>query len=213
MSRRHVWVAVTFALLWLFSPARSADAQKMYKWTDKDGNVHFSNVAPQGEEPPASSGLTGVEAQPGAATDDTSATASTGEAARRNNEAPKDQPGLPPAKETPSVSDEVFSSQVSATRSKLRREIAQAKDESREASEQLAVAKRLNEESQQPGLAMLQRAMDPQVKAESDEDAIRAKKAKADAKIADIRAQYETLRNEATKRNGGSQPSWWLPIE
>ena len=210
MSRRHVWVAVTFALVWLLSPARSADAQKMYKWTDKDGNVHFSNVAPQGGTPDETPSTSGVEAAGGS---DGAAPAPSGEAARRNNEAANELRGNPPEKETSSISDELFSSQVSATRSKLRRELAQAKDESRQASEQLAEAKRLNAESQQPGLAMLQRAMDPQVKAESDEDAIRAKKAKADAKIVDIRAQYETLKTEATKRNGGTLPSWWLPIE
>lgn len=210
MSRRYVWVAVTFAIVWLFSLARSADAQKMYKWTDQDGKVHFSNVAPQGEEPQESSGVTGVEAQ---GAEGASTPAPTGEAVRNNNEAPNQVAGSPPDSANSSVSDEAFSSQVSATRSRLRRQLRQAKDEATEASTQLAEAKRLNQESQQPGLAMLQRAMDPQVKAESDEDAIRSRKAKADAKIADIRAQYEALRTEATKRNGGTLPSWWLPIE
>jgi Domain of unknown function (DUF4124) len=210
MSRRHVWVAVIFALVWLISSARSADAQKMYKWTDQDGKVHFSNVAPQGDEPQQSAGVSGTEAQGAVGA---SAAAPTGEAASSNNEEPNEVAENLPDSGTSSVSDEAFSSGVSATRSRLRRELAQAKDEAREASEQLAEAKRLNQESQQPGLAMLQRAMDPQVKAESDEDAIRSRKAKADAKIADIRAQYDALRAEATKRNGGTQPSWWLPIE
>jgi hypothetical protein len=210
MSRRHVWVAVIFALVWLISSARSADAQKMYKWTDQDGKVHFSNVAPQGDEPQQSAGVSGTEAQDAVGA---SAAAPTGEAASSNNEEPNEVAENLPDSGTSSVSDEAFSSGVSATRSRLRRELAQAKDEAREASEQLAEAKRLNQESQQPGLAMLQRAMDPQVKAESDEDAIRSRKAKADAKIADIRAQYDALRAEATKRNGGTQPSWWLPIE
>jgi hypothetical protein len=209
MSRRHVWVAVIFALVWLISSARSADAQKMYKWTDQDGKVHFSNVAPQGDEPQQSAGVSGTEAQGAVG----ASAAPTGEAAGSNNEEPNEVAENLPDSGTSSVSDEAFSSGVSATRSRLRRELAQAKDEAREASEQLAEAKRLNQESQQPGLAMLQRAMDPQVKAESDEDAIRSRKAKADAKIADIRAQYDALRAEATKRNGGTQPSWWLPIE
>jgi hypothetical protein len=210
MSRRHVWVAVIFAVGWSLSPARSADAQKMYKWTDQDGKVHFSNVAPQGDEPQQPSGVSGTQAQDAVGA---SAPAPTGEAASTNNEAPNEVAENLPDSATSSVSDEAFSSEVSATRSRLRRELTQAKDEAREASEQLAEAKRLNQESQQPGLAMLQRAMDPQVKAESDEDAIRSRKAKADAKIADIRAQYDALRAEATKRNGGTQPSWWLPIE
>ena len=212
MSRRHVWVAVTFALVWLFWPARFADAQKMYKWTDQDGKVHFSNVAPQSEEPQESAGAGaggGAEPQGGV---EASAPVAAGEASR-TNEAPPNEVANATGAANSAVSDETFSSQVSATRSRLRRELAQAKDEAREASVQLEEAKRLNQESQQPGLAMLQRAMDPQVKAESDEDAIRSRKAKADAKIADIRAQYEALRTEATKRNGGTLPSWWLPIE
>ena len=209
MSRRQLWVAVIFAVVWSLAPARSAHAQKMYKWTDRDGKVHYSNVAPQGDTPDETPSSHGVETQGGA---DAAAAAVTGDAARTNNEAPNEVPGLPPDGRS-SVSDEVFSSQVSATRSRFRRELAQAKDESREAAEALAEAKRLNDASKEPGLEMLQRALDPKKQESSDEDTIKAKKAKADAKIADIRAQYEKLKAEATTRNGGAAPSWWLPIE
>jgi hypothetical protein len=193
---------MTFTLVWLFSPARYADAQKMYKWTDKGGKVHFSNVAPSGEQPEEASGVTGIEAQGPAA-----------EPVKRISEAPNEVRGLPPDAGKSAVSDEAFSSQASATRSRLKRELAQAKEDARDATDKLAAAKRQNEAAKQPGLEMLQNAFDAEKKAASDEDSIRGRKEKAEAKVTDIRTEYEKLHEEAVKRNGGAQPSWWLPIE
>ena len=38
------WVTFVLAFAWLSLGVGDAAAQKLYKWTDKDGKVHFSNV-------------------------------------------------------------------------------------------------------------------------------------------------------------------------
>ena len=48
MSRQG-FVTLVLALVWLSFSAGQAVAQKLYKWTDKGGQVHFSNVGPGGE--------------------------------------------------------------------------------------------------------------------------------------------------------------------
>ena len=64
MSRRHAIAAIVLGFAWLTFAAQDATAQKVYKWKDKDGKVHFSNVAPANEAgAEESSGVTGIEAQ------------------------------------------------------------------------------------------------------------------------------------------------------
>ena len=43
------WATFVLAFAWLLHGAGDVAAQKVYKWTDKDGKVHFSNVGPGGE--------------------------------------------------------------------------------------------------------------------------------------------------------------------
>ena len=201
MSRRHAFAATTLALAWLLSPARFADAQKMYKWTDQNGKVHFSNVAPPGEavdEQP--SGLQGVEAS--SAPPSAPASVSTPIA-----------PSETIMSKQPARSDEAFSSRASAVRSKLKRELAAAKAESAEKTEKLARLKKERDAAQRIGIEMLQRAYSPDQHPASEEDDLRDQKAKADKRVEEIRAEYAKWRDEAITRNGGTQPSWWLPIE
>ncbi len=212
---------MTLALVGLLSTTRSADAQSTYKWTDKDGKVHFSNVAPAGQQGDQPSGVTGIEASGG-----------SGEAPEAANEQPGMPPPLPPgvvlpggsapsAPSAPStqsasaaVSDETFSSQATATRLRLKREIAQAKEEVKAVGDEIAAAKKDRDLAQKPGLEMLQNAFDPNHQHSSkDMDDLEKKKEKAEAKVEDIRKQYSTMRDEAARRNGGQTPSWWLPIE
>src|ERR1043166_5310465 len=179
MSRRHLLAALTLALVWLLSAVPSAEAQKTYKWTDAAGKVHYSNVAPAGEHPEEPSGVTGVDA---------STASSEPVAAEPASEAP-----APSAAATTSsssgVSDEAFSSPVSATRLRLKRELAQAKEDARVAGEKLERAKSDLDRAQKPGLEMLQAAMDPAHQHDSDQvDDLKKRKDKAEAKITDIRA-------------------------
>ena len=201
MSRRHAFAATILALAWLLSPARFADAQKMYKWTDKDGKVHFSNVAPPGEEDEEPSGTQGVEASGSLTTEPASAPP------------PPSAPSESAVAAETGVSDEAFSSRASATRTRLRREIAAAKTEVTEKAEKLERLKKERDAAQRVGLEMLQRAFSPDQHPASEEDDLRDQKAKAEKRVEDIRAEYAKLRDEAVKRNNGTQPGWWLPIE
>src|SRR5882724_2870594 len=158
MNRRYIVAATTLALVGLLSTTRSADAQKMFKWTDKDGKVHFSNVAPPGEQAEEASGVTGVEAS------GSSGAAAGAPAPQAPNEVSPGAAaagvqalgaaGAPAQSASSAVSDELFSSQATATRLKLKREIVQAKEDARVAAEKLAAAKKDQDLAQKPGLEM-----------------------------------------------------------
>jgi len=45
MSRRG-FAMLVFGLAWVSLSAGQVIAQKVYRWTDKDGRVHFSNESP-----------------------------------------------------------------------------------------------------------------------------------------------------------------------
>jgi hypothetical protein len=210
MTRRYALAAMFLVFAWLLSSGRSVEAQKMYKWTDKDGKVHFSNIAPPGEQPEEPSGVQGIEAQgsqPSAAPSErVSAPARAAQAAPASGESTG-------GGTVSGVSDEAFSSQASMTRTRLKRDLAQAKEEAREAGEKLEATNRERDAASKVGLEMLQKAYSPDQSGSAGEDELRKRKEKAEAKVADIRKQYETLREEAVKRNNGQQPGWWLPIE
>jgi hypothetical protein len=194
---------LVLAFAWLSVGANSAAAQKVYKWTDKDGKVHFSNVGPGAEgSAEEGSGVTGIEAQSTAP----EATAPTGEVAAASQE--------PAASgdSSSSISEEAFSSQVSVTRSRLKRELAAEKEKAQQADEQLAA---LTKELDQPtriGLEILQKAYGPDQRLGTEEDTLRKQKRDAEARMEAIRKQYADLEAEAVKRFG-HQPSWWLPLE
>jgi len=188
-------------------------AQKVYKWTDKDGRVHFSNVGPSGEGASEdASGVKGIEAKnPEAPAAPAEAPAAPAEAPAVTAEAPEAAPAEG-ASAPSGPSDEQFSANVSATRSRLKRELAQAKQEAQEAGDKLAALKKERDEPPRVGLEMLQKAYGPVQHEVSQEDELRKQKVKADQRIESIRKQYSDLREEAVKRYG-STPGWWLSIE
>jgi hypothetical protein len=197
------WATLVLAFAWLSLGAGDAAAQKLYKWTDKDGRVHFSNVAPAGDGSAVeSSGITGIEAQSGQT--DSSATA--------EHSAPA-APAPPAASgdSSSSISEEAFSLQVSTTRSRLKRELAAAKEQSQQADDRLAALKQELNQPTRVDLQMLQKAYGPNQQLGNEEDSLRKQKKDAEARIEEIHKQYDTLHDEAVKRYG-HQPSWWLPL-
>ena len=198
------WTTFVLAFAWL--GAGSAAAQRLYKWTDKDGKVHFSNVSPGGDgATDESSGVTGIEAQ---GTQSSSSEASTAEqpsrAAPHEQAAAEDSSG--------GISEEAFSLQVSTTRYRLKRELAAAKEQSQQADDRLAALKQELNQPTRVDLQMLQKAYGPNQQMGSEEDALRKQKKDADARIEEIRKEYAELREQAVKRYG-HQPSWWLPLD
>jgi hypothetical protein len=195
------WATFVLAFAWLSHGGGDAAAQKLYKWTDKDGKVHFSNVAPAGDGGAVeSSGITGIEAQ--SAQTDSSATAE------------HSAPAEPAASgdSSSSISEEAFSLKVSTTRSRLKRELATAKEQAQQADDRLAALKQELNQPTRVDLQMLQKAYGPNQQLGNEEDSLRKQKKDADARIAEIHKQYDTLHDEAVKRYG-HQPSWWLLLD
>ena len=204
MSRRHAIAAIVLGFAWLTFATQDATAQKVYKWKDKDGKDHFSNVAPSNEAgPEESSGVTGIEAQNPQAPPAPEPAAPDVATEEMPREAAVAQAG---------PSDEEFSAKVSSTRMRLKRELAQAKTELTEASDKLAALKKERDEPARMGIEMLQKAYGPEAHASSEEEDLRKRKDKAEARVNEIRKQYADLQAEAVKRYG-SKPGWWLPIE
>jgi len=199
------WATFVLAFAWLSLGAGEAAAQKLFKWTDKDGKVHYSNVAPGGEGGGAAegSGVTGVEAQGSAP-----ATAPSGGAPVTSEQAS----AAPSGDSSGGVSEEAFSLQVSATRSRLKRELAAAKEQSQQADQRLAALKQELNQPTRIDLETLQRAFGPNQYTGTELEDLRKQKKDADARIEDIHKQYDVLRDEAVKRFG-HQPSWWLPLD
>ena len=203
MSRRHRLATLVLGFAWLSLAAKDAAAQKVFKWTDKDGKVHFSNVAPPGEgSTQESSSVTGIEAQ----SPPSPAAAPSGEAAGEPQ-----QPATS-GESSSAISEEAFSSQVSSTRMRLKRELAAAKEQSQQAADQLAVLKKQLDQPTRIDLDVLQKAYGPAQKEGSEVDGLLKQKQKADARIEEIRKQYADLHDQAMKRYG-HQPSWWLPLD
>jgi Domain of unknown function (DUF4124) len=199
---------IVLAFTWLSLGARGAAAQKLYKWTDKDGKVHFSNVAPAGEGGLGDgTGVTGIEAAQSAPAE------SSGEAPATHRE-PSVAAQEPAASgdSASSVSEEAFSAQVSSTRTRLKRELAAAKEKSQQADEQMAAMKKELDEPTRIGLEVLQKAYGPNQHTGTELTDLRKQKQDAEARIIEIRKQYADLHDEAVKRFG-HQPSWWLPLD
>lgn len=205
MSRR--WsLPIVVVLAGLCLVVAVAAAQKIYKWTDSDGKVHFSNVAPGRENASAdTSGVKGVEVENPAAPP-----AVPPPVAENETGAPA-APSAGVSSES-SISEEAFSAKVSITRTRLKRELAQAKEESQSASEKLDALRKERDRPARVGLELLQKAYGPEKHESSEEDELRKQKDKADGRAEEIRKEYAALHDEAVKRFGG-QPAWWLPIE
>ncbi len=199
---------IVLAFTWLSLGARGAAAQKLYKWTDKDGKVHFSNVAPAGEGGLGDgAGVTGIEAAQSAPAE------SSGEASATQSE-PSVATHEPAASgdTSSSISEEAFSAQVSSTRMRLKRELAAAKEKSQQADEQLAAMKKELNQPTRIGIEVLQKAFGPNQYTGTELTDLNKQKQEADARIEEIRKQYADLHDEAVKRFG-HQPSWWLPLD
>jgi Domain of unknown function (DUF4124) len=205
MSRRG-FATLVLGLAWLSMSAGPVIAQKVYKWTDKDGRVHFSNVSPGSDTAgDKAEAVQGIEAKSPGAAPPAAAPAETAQAG----------PGAAAPAESSSsaaISEEAFSAKASMTRMRLKRELAAAKQQSQEIADKLAVLKKEDQAASQVGIEMLQRAYGPKQSEFNEEEALLKQKLKADQRIEDIRKQYAELHDEAVKRFG-HEPGWWLPIE
>ncbi len=211
MTLRQATAALAIALACSLFAAGNARAQKVYKWKDKDGKVHFSNVAPATEgATDDGAGVKGIEAQ----SPETAPPAAEAPPVAAEGAPPISREQLPPpvAAATAGPSDEEFSARVSATRMRFKRELAAAKADWTEATEKLDALKKDRDQPVRVGLEMLQKAYGPDAHASSEEDDLRKKKDKAEKRMEDIRKQYADLREEAVKRYG-HVPGWWLSIE
>jgi uncharacterized protein DUF4124 len=206
MSRRG-FATLVLALAWLSLSAGQAISQKVYKWTDKDGRVHFSNVSPGGETAGEDTGVVqGIEAKSPEAPPPPAAPAETTAQAGPEAAAPAE------SSSSSAISEEAFSANASMTRRRLKGELAAAKEQSQEIADKLAALKKEDQAASQVGIEMLQRAYGPKQSDFNQEEALLKEKQKADKRIEEIRKQYADLHDEAVKRFG-HQPSWWLPIE
>jgi Domain of unknown function (DUF4124) len=202
MSGRDRLSAMILGLAWLSFAGHQAFAQKVYKWTDKDGKINFSNVGPTGEgssEEAAPAAPQSVEALSGA---------------ESSAEPPPSAAAASQEKSGPysDLSEDAFSSKVSTVRTRLKRELAQAKERSREASDELAALdKQLNQPTRM-GIEVLQKAYNPNPQEGNQEKSLRKEKESADKRIEEIRKEYGELHDEAVKRFG-HPPSWWLPLD
>lgn len=186
---RYAFIAVVVALAGLVL-ARETSAQKLYKWTDNKGQVHFSNVAP----------AEGAVEQPTGASPPAAAP-SEGEQALAD-----------PSAKHAELSDDLFSSTVSSTRSRLKRELAAQKAKSEEAAQKLATLQKERDQPPRIGIELLQKAYGPNQKESSEEGDLRKQRADADRRVEAIRKEYTDLHEEAVKRVG-HEPAWWLRIE
>ena len=197
------WATFVLAFAWLLYGAGDAAAQKLYKWTDKDGKIHFSNVSPGGDgATEQSSSVSGIEAQ----------TAQSGDTTEQPSTAAPPHDQAASGDSSSAISEEAFSLQASVTRSRLKRELAAAKEQSQQADDRLAALKQELNQPTRVDLQMLQKAYGPNQHVGSEEDTLRKQKKDADARIEDIRKQYADLHDQAVKLYG-HQPSWWLPLE
>src|SRR5262249_43857041 len=160
-----------------------------YKWTDKNGRIHFSNVSPGGEAASENApAVEGIEAKspetppPAAGAPETTAQAGREAAA-------------PPAERSSSsaISEEAFSANATMTRLRLKRELAAAKQQSQEIADKLTALKKEDQAASQVGLEMLQRAYGPKQNEFTQEETLLKQKQKADKQVEDIRKQYADL--------------------
>ncbi len=211
MTRRFAIVATAVAAAWVLGSSAPASAQKMYKWTDKDGKVHFSNVSPEGNATAVESDSSpaGVEARSPESPSSDNPTADA-IAAGASAPAPAASSGGS-GSSGDSIADEAFSTKASSTRLRLKRELASAKEQAQAANDKLDALRADRSKPKPFGYEAMMAAYDPK-NGEAQEDALRKEKETADKKVEDIRKQYADLHAEAVKRLG-SEPSWWLPLD
>jgi hypothetical protein len=199
---------VVAGALVLLVPATVFAQAGVYRWKDKQGRVHFSNVQPAEGIAPEGATLV-APAEPAAP---------AAEAPPRG-EPQAALPDAPPRSGTPGpfadFSSEAFSSRMTSERLKLRRELTVAKRELADAneSEDREIARKAVPTPAQVhdrifiGVTGVEQGAAP-----DREKEFRERKQKAEKRVEEIRARYAQLEKEAVRRYG-SRPDWWLPIE
>lgn len=191
----------------LLVPATVLAQSGVYRWKDKHGKVHFSNVQPAEGVAPEGATLV-APAEPAAPAADAPAP-SGGE---RTGEAPPPSGTPGPYAE---LSSEAFSSRMTGERLKLRRELAAAKREladAKESEEREIARKAVPTPAQVHDRIFIGVTGVEEGPAPDREREFRERKERAEKKVEEIRARYAQLENEAVRRHG-SRPDWWLPIE
>jgi hypothetical protein len=210
--------AVCVAVL---AASTAASAQKVYKWTDESGRVHFSNVGPADQTPEDKGEAAAPESAPeaNAPSAETSAPPTFPESA--GGEAPfgdaaAPPPVAPPADEKPSryskLSTDGFSVTATQRRAALRRDLTNVKRRIAEIDRQMEELRRTRRETVSSAAERLQGVTIPPDLPSEEEKDLAVERKEAEKRIEDIRNQYAELRDEATKRSG-SAPDWLLPIE
>jgi hypothetical protein len=197
-------------LLAVLVPLSALAQSGVYKWKDENGKIHFSNVPRAGAE------LVAPEAAPPPAEEPAPVVEGVAPA---QEPVPVEQPRVAAPVGTPgpfsNLSDEAFSTRVTAERLKLRRELTAAKREladlSREYEGEVA-RKRVPTPEQIHdrifiGVTGVENGAPP-----DREEELRLKKEAAQKRVEEIRARYAAIEAEATQRYG-SLPGWWLSIE
>ena len=206
---RTLGIALLCAVPLLVLGASRATADQVFRWTDEKGNVHFSNVAPAGQEEKTEES---VPAEPEPAAIEPESRSGTVGGATEGAPAEKTEP----VKEKPgrfaNLGDDSFSAQVSRQLTALKREIAEAKRHVIELDDQIAAVREERGQAIDNALQTLQGVTNPSDVESEKEQALKKEKEETEKRIEAIRKEYGDLREEAVKRYG-SLPGWWLPIE
>lgn len=206
---RTVVIALLCTVPLLVLGASRATADQVYRWTDEKGNVHFSNVAPAGQEEKTEENL---PAEPEPAAIEPESRSGTVERAPEGAPAEKTEPGKEKPGRFADLNDDSFSAQVSRQRTALKREIVEAKGRLRDLDDQIAAVQEERRQAIGNALQTLQGVTNPSNVESEKEQALKKEKEETEKRIEAIRKEYRNLREEAVKRYG-SLPGWWLPIE
>lgn len=206
---RTLVIASFWILPFLALGMSRADADQVYRWTDEKGNVHFSNVAPPGQEEKTEEGAPAAPEPP--ASEPEGPSGSVVESPESADSEKKE-----PAKEKPgrftNLSDDSFSARVSRQRAALKKDLAQAKRHVRELDEQIAAVREERHQATGGAVLSLQGVIAPGNVDSERELLLKKDKEETEKRIQEIRKEYDELREEAVKRYGGV-PGWWLSIE
>ena len=206
---RTLVIASFWILPFLALGAGRADADQVYRWTDEKGKVHFSNVAPPGQEEKTEES---APAAPEPLTSEPEGPSGSVVEPRESADSEKKEP----AKEKPGrfsdLSDDSFSTRVSRQRATLKKDLAQAKRHVRDLDEQIAAVREERSQATSGAILSLQGVTAPGNVDSERELALKKDKEDTEKRIQEIRKEYDELREEAVKRYGGV-PGWWLSIE
>lgn len=182
--------------------AAAANAQQVYRWTDEQGRVHYSNVGPSGEATDASSS----PAQSAPATEESRPAPPSGSEERRS--AGKKEEETRYSK----LSGDEFSARATRERLSLKRDLADQKRRVGEIDGELADLRNKRDEVLADAAQRLQGVSRPEFYVSPREEELQKGRKEAEERMKEIRDRYAELKKEAEKRHGGL-PQWWLPLE